>query len=236
MRTHLLFVALVGFGCGGMTERVGDGDAAVTSSTSSSSGSSSGRPSSSSSGFPSSSGSSSGDIDCPQDVGLTSADLDQEIGWKAPTSDKLACTSADITQLESNFKDPNLKSYFDIGKGLTPACKACVVSKDTDSHWGPIVGTAADDGQTGFVNYGACFGAVDGAACGKAVEYEQLCYSLACDQCAVTSTERAKCIQTASAGACKDFANATPSACPNFQADGKACNSILDAVRMLCGS
>ena len=232
MRKSLLLLALAS--CGGMTAGVGaDTDAAAPSSASS--GSSGGRPSSASSGFPSSSGSSSGD-DCPQDVGLTTADLDQEIGWKAAKANKGACTSADLTQLENNIKDPKLMTYFDIGRNLTTACKACVVSRDTDPFWGPIVGTAADNGQTGFVNYGACFGEVDGAACGKAVEYEQLCYSLACDQCAATSTERSKCTQTASAGACKDFANATPSACPNFQTDGKSCNSILNAVKMLCGS
>ena len=69
------------------------------------------------------------------------------------------------------------------------------------------VGTAADDGQTGFVNFGACFGSVDGADCGKALQYEQFCYNIACNACTSTTAERQKCVEKAgSAGAmCSAF-------------------------------
>src|SRR5881394_3748856 len=64
--------------------------------------------------------------DCPQNVPLTTDDLDKEIGWKAAKATPNACTSTEITKIESNFKDTNIKTYFDLGNGVSDACKACV--------------------------------------------------------------------------------------------------------------
>jgi hypothetical protein len=175
--------------------------------------------------------------DCPQDVPLTEADLDKEIGWKEAKKTPGACTPTDLTQLETNFKDTGIKTYFDLGKSLSDPCFACVFSKDTDANWGPIVGTAENNGETGFVNFGACFGAVEDPACGKSLQYEQFCYNIACNECTTTSTERQKCVEKAgSSGMCTEFGDATAKACPNIQESAKSCNSVIDAAKTLCGS
>lgn len=175
--------------------------------------------------------------DCPANAPLTEADLDKEIGWKAAKAVPGACTAADITQLEANFKDTNIKTYFDLGKDLPEGCFNCVFSKDTDAAWGPIVGTAENNGETGFVNFGACFGEVEDPACGKALQYEQFCYNIACNECTTTSTERQKCIEKAgSSGMCTAFGDTTAKACPNIQTTAKKCNSIIDGAKTLCGA
>ncbi len=173
---------------------------------------------------------------CPQDVPLTEADLEKEIGWKPAKAAPGACTQADLTKLEANFKDTNIQTYFDLGNGVGDDCKACVFAKDTDPSWGPIVGTAADNGKTGFINFGACFGSIEGDACGKALQYEQFCYNVACNECTTTSTERTKCVQAAGEGMCKAFGDTTGTACPKIQDTAKSCNTIFDAVKTLCGS
>lgn len=176
-------------------------------------------------------------VDCPKNLPVTAADLDKEIGWKAAVATPGSCVQADVTQLEANFKDTNIQSYFDLGTGLSAECKACVFSKDTDANWQPIVGTAADNGKTGFVNFGACFGSIEGDACGKALQFEQFCYNIACNECATTQTERQKCIGKAgdTGGMCEEFGKSTGTACPDLQATATRCNSVLDAVKTLCG-
>ena len=175
--------------------------------------------------------------ECPQNVPLTEADLEKEIGWKEAKKTPGACSPTDLTQLEKNFEDTGIKSYFDLGKQLSDECFACVFAKDTDANWGPIVGTAENNGETGFVNFGACFGAVEDPACGKALQYEQFCYNIACNECATTSTERQKCTEKAgSSGMCTEFGDTTATACPNIQTSAKQCNSIIDAAKTLCGS
>jgi hypothetical protein len=177
-----------------------------------------------------------GGAGCPQDVALSSADLDNEVGWKCASQVQGACTAAEITTIEGNFKNTNIKTYFDLANGVSAGCKECVVTNDTDSSWGPIVGTAADNGETGFVNFGACFGYVEGADCGKALQYEQFCYNIACNECTTTATERQKCVETAgSTGMCSNFGDATATACPDIQTTATKCNGVLDAVKILCG-
>ena len=141
----------------------------------------------------------------------------------------------DLTQLEANFKDTGIKSYFDLGKQLSTECFACVFAKDTDANWGPIVGTAENNGETGFVNFGACFGAVEDAACGKALQYEQFCYNIACNECTTTSTQRQQCVSVAgSTGMCTTFGNTTATSCPNIATSNTTCGTIIDAVKYLC--
>jgi len=174
---------------------------------------------------------------CPVNQPVTADDLDKQIGWKAATPVQGSCTPTEITKLDANFKDTNVKTYFDLGNGIGDACKACVFSKDTDSKWQMIVGTAADDGQTGFINFGACFGSVDGDDCGKALQYEQFCYNIACNQCTSTATDRQKCVEKAGSEGqmCSAFGDATSKACPSLQTSAKKCNTVIDAVKTLCG-
>jgi hypothetical protein len=87
------------------------------------------------------------------------------------------------------------------------------------------------------VNFGACFGYVEDEACGKALQYEQFCYNVACNECTATSTERQKCVEKAgSSGMCSAFGDATQKACPDIQTSAKKCNSIIDAAKTLCGA
>lgn len=175
---------------------------------------------------------------CPKNVPLTGADLDKEIGWKPAVKSPGACSAADLATLENNFKAAGTKpNYVSVGTGLSAPCQACVIAYDTDASWGPIVATKADNGATGFVNFGACFGDVEGAACGKSLQYEQFCYKVACGECATTA-ETTMCTQKAAeaGGMCKGFADATQANCPDLTNTAKQCNSLFDAVKTLCGS
>jgi hypothetical protein len=112
-----------------------------------------------------------------------------------------------------------------------------VISFDSDAAWGPIVATATDGGKTGFINFGACFGEIEGAVCGKSLQYEQFCYSAECGDCA-TPSEKNTCTQVAnqSASLCKGFSDRTSTDCPDLVNTATHCNTIFDAVKTLCGS
>jgi hypothetical protein len=176
-------------------------------------------------------------IVCPAVLPLTAADLDNEVNWKPAKAVPGACSTQDLAQLETNFKGIGIQSYYELGKDLSPDCFACVLTKDTDATWGPFVATEADDGKTGFVNYGACFGYVEDVECGKAVQYEQFCYNVACNKCTTTKEDRQDCVAKAGAdGMCADFKTARNTACPNIDASAKKCNSIIDSAKTLCGA
>lgn len=175
---------------------------------------------------------------CPSNIPLTEADLDKEIGWKPGAPAQGSCSETDLQTLSANFKSTSIRTYFDLAKGVSDTCRACVVSKDTDAKWGPIVGTAENDGETGFVNYGACFGAIEGDACGKAIQYQSFCENVACNECATTTQERADCITktTSSGGMCESFANERTTACPSWTLNVKSCGDIMKAIETLCGT
>lgn len=176
--------------------------------------------------------------ECPQDVPLSVSDLDKEIGWKPGAPAQGSCTPQDLQQIEANFKDTGIRTYFDLGKDISGQCFACVFSKDTDAKWGPIVGTAENDGETGFVNYGACFGAIEGDACGKAIQYQMFCENVACGECTTTTSERAKCIaQSETAGGmCESFVSTKTTSCPSWTLNVKSCGEIQTAIKTLCGT
>jgi hypothetical protein len=172
---------------------------------------------------------------CPANVPLTAADLDAEIGWKAAAKKPGSCTTADLTQLQNNFSSSTIASYLDLGTGLSASCKACAISYDTDANWQPIVATFSNGGDTGFVNFGACFGNVESFACGKALQYEQFCYNIACNECSTTTAGRQQCVETAgSTGMCSTFGDTTATSCPNIATTATSCNSIIDSVKTLC--
>jgi hypothetical protein len=173
---------------------------------------------------------------CPRVVDLTVQSLDESRGWKKAVRMPGSCSATDLSTLETNMKDTSVKTYFDLGKNLSDSCVACAIGKDTDEHWPSIIGLDSTDGQTGFYNYGACFGDIEGEACGKALQYEQFCYNVACSQCAKTSTERQTCVNAAgSDGMCKDFVATTKTACPNRTTTNKTCGTVLNGVKYLCG-
>jgi hypothetical protein len=167
---------------------------------------------------------------------VTAADFDADIGWKSAKKTAGACSAADITQLQANFSNAAITTYLDLGKNVSTSCKACAISYDTDANWQPIVATFADGGATGFVNFGACFGAVEGAACGKALQYEEFCYGLACNDCAVTATQHDQCVNVAGnvGGMCNTFANTRGTSCPNVATTITTCANALDSIKYLC--
>ncbi len=170
---------------------------------------------------------------CPPPAqALTAADLDKQVGYHAAIISANACTTGDITTLDNNSNDTTIKSFFDLGKNLSDTCKACVLAKDTDTHWAPIVGTAADNGATGFYDFGACFGAVEGDACGKAVQYSEFCFNVACNSC----SNRDACVKKAAAkgGYCEAFGAEVVKSCPNIQQTTNFCGNIIDAAKYLC--
>jgi hypothetical protein len=172
---------------------------------------------------------------CPKDISLTSLELDQAVGWKCPAGKKGSCTADEIAAIEKNLEDPNVKSYFDITKDASDACKACAVSKNTDSAWSPIVGLAETNGETAIINYGACFGFLIGATCGRSVQYLELCLDQACGECATSSAARKTCIEAASAGACKGFVDSVAKECPLLANAQPQCSDIVVAIKTICG-
>jgi hypothetical protein len=170
----------------------------------------------------------------PPATPLTAADLDKEVGYHAAIISATACTTGDITTLETNSNDTTIKSFFDLGKNLSDTCKSCVLAKDTDTHWAPIVGTASDNGATGFYDFGACFGAVEGDACGKAVQYSEFCFNVACNKC----SNRDACVKKAGGkgGYCEAFGAEVVKSCPNVQQTTALCGNIIDAAKYLCTS
>lgn len=124
---------------------------------------------------------------CPASGPISPADFDAKPGWKPSVGHPKSCTDADVARLETNFRNDEIATYPELVAGMSASCRSCVLSNDTDPTWGPIVATASDDGVTGFINFGACFGHLDGEACGKALHYEQLCYDRACGECATTA-------------------------------------------------
>mgnify|MGYP000969846346 CR=1 FL=1 len=181
---------------------------------------------------------------CPDPTVVTSADIDGEIGWKPPNAVPSACSSADIAKLAAILDDESSKSWDDLfaklsSAGLPAACLSCAVSDSTAPKWGPIVKLASG---AGLFNYGACFANQTSDACGKAVEYTNVCINNACADCASDASYQtctgSKGTDTACAGPTKD----EQAACSAFAADinsessalSKACNNIVNAVTKLC--
>jgi len=173
---------------------------------------------------------------CPVEESLSSADLDKAVGWHCPAPKKGACTAAEIDTISKNLDDTNVKSFFDITNGVGDACKACAVSKDTDAKWAPIVGIASTNGESGILNYGACFGHLIGASCGRSVQYSEFCFDQACGDCATSQTERTDCVKAASAGTCKGFVDSIAKECPLLANFEDQCSDIVNVVKVVCGS
>jgi len=182
----------------------------------------------------------SGDTDggggtCPSTDPITSADIDSQIGWKPPAAIQNVCNAADIQKLNDNFQAGTAKTFNDLVAGITGTCHDCIIGPKENANWGPIV-TFDAQGQTGIVNFGACFGIYDSPACGKANEYLELCLNVACQDCDQTNdTVVQACISKAikSGGACYGILGETQSSCTKQDAQDK-CGSIIDGASILC--
>ena len=167
---------------------------------------------------------------------------DVTFGFKLPqVADPAVCGDADFVQLQANFGGAG--KWTDLVNGLPQACADCVLTPQASAAYGPIV-TISADGTQGFSNFGACYahytkanGATDAdaTACGKSINYTELCIREACD-CAVGDAQQTACIQKAlsTGGVCRPFA-AGLSACNLSAAQENYCDSLIDGARVLCG-
>src|SRR5262249_20655016 len=101
---------------------------------------------------------------CPEPVPFTATDFTWDPGYKSPKSPTAACTDADISKIAANIQSP-ATSYLDFVRGVTADCKSCAVANWNDSNWAPLV-LFQTDGSKGIIDFGACFGVLEGEACG----------------------------------------------------------------------
>ena len=179
-----------------------------------------------------------GSTSCPG-TAPTSADLDSNGGWKEPGAiQKGACSDSDIGTFKGNFQ--TAKTWKDLVNGLPTGCQTCLYSHEGDANWRVIVADAQD--QAGFVNFGACYSAAPGgsAACGKAVQYDEFCVTVSCNDC--PDSDFSSCTQSkATIAACDaNFRTMISSGCgtdaAKLQALDDACGSAELAAKALCGS
>jgi hypothetical protein len=171
---------------------------------------------------------------CPAHEVVSAADLDAESGWRPAVATPGACTAGDLTKLQDNFSDSAITTWIDVGNGLTPSCKACAISYDTAAHWQPIVATQANAGATGFINFGACYGQLEGPTCGKALQYERFCINVNCGGCE-SSAKEYSCTNAALREECSALEAGANAACPKRQTSDAYCGSVFAAVKKLCG-
>jgi len=113
-------------------------------------------------------------------------------------------------------------------------CSACILSKSTDSTWGPLISW----GGVVNVNLGGCIELVtpSDTSCAKAQEVAMTCPHVACDMvCPVTSGNQASftqwqaCTQTADADACGTFVNAAACLGTDDGSTGTLCDPATSA-------
>jgi hypothetical protein len=172
---------------------------------------------------------------CLVDPEVTPATFEQSPGYKPGAQNSGACTTVDLSQFEKNLDDANIKTWKDLGTDIGTTCADCIITSKEAANWGPVVYTD-DVGDRGFYNFGACFGVVEQASCGKAVQFLEWCLDAACDAC-TTQGDRDSCIESAfdTGGPCESFAETLGAECKNLTTSGKKCNNILDAAKTLCG-
>jgi hypothetical protein len=171
---------------------------------------------------------------CTKQVTVTEASIEADIGTYQPGKiQPNKCSAADITQFEANLKDTNLKEWLDLKTDLSPDCATCIITNTKDANWGPIV---VNDEGAGFVNFGACFGALETDECGKQLQFGEFCYDQACADC-TTDAEQQTCVEESSAdnGSCKSFSDGVEANCKKLQTNFKKCENALAGAKTLCG-
>jgi hypothetical protein len=174
---------------------------------------------------------------CPIDEPVTVDELLDDPGYKPGKAQPGACTTEDLAKFEKNLGDPTLKSWKALAKDLPQACADCIITPSDKEVWGPIV-YLDDEGELGFNNFGACFGALAGSdACGQAVQFFDVCLSIACDRCTKSLPERERCVDIAAdiGGMCRGFFETVQAECPNIADHSAQCSSTVVAAKTLCG-
>jgi hypothetical protein len=173
---------------------------------------------------------------CPAYAPLTSTQLDANPGWKCPVSAKGACSTTELAQIQANLDDTSVTTWVGLATGVDDACKSCMLAETGDANWAPIVATTGSAGELGFYNFGACFGFMLGASCGRAVRTSSgasMRHATARTR-QVSETHASRRRRTLAACA-KGFVNAFTSSCPSLGIAPGKCNNIIDAIETLCG-
>jgi hypothetical protein len=143
-----------------------------------------------------------------------------------------ACTSKELTDIAATSDLAGLKA------ASSAACQACLISKEGDASWGPVVVNAA--GAFVRYNFAACAELTTNAACGAQAARFQGCSTVACDKC-ISADDRDLCDTNAYAvtGICTVALNAgTFGACSAADLDtiDTTCTTDIDKhFAVLCG-
>lgn len=161
----------------------------------------------------------------------TVTDISKKYAWKAPTPQKGACTTAEVSTIQKNANTAKAPSDF-IAGSVSKKCGACALTSSTDKSWGPIV--AFPDNSTLF-NYGACAATVsNNATCGKMYEYLRICFREACHSCS-DSTSFSECASAAMNGPqCNQVLKAVDKNCTDLNAIDKACSGLSKTLTVEC--
>jgi hypothetical protein len=154
-----------------------------------------------------------------------------------PPSD--ACALADISFVEAEAKNPDA-TFASLRAALesrSAACAACVFANESDAAWGPLVLA----GDTGFVNYGACYerSPTGTFGCAQALQRFERCAESRCpispDACP-DEASAAACLTTVASDptSCGQYTYET--ACPTLDLLSAACPSYIAAIKVMCAS
>jgi hypothetical protein len=169
--------------------------------------------------------------DCPEpDPGALTAK-------STPTA---ACTSADLTLLETEANKDNA-TFKDVETAVaaqSASCAACIFTKEGDATWGPVVYVGTDG--SALANWGACFEKVAaiGAACGQAYNQTQQCMLARCKSGATyctTEAEEDTCVDTVlqDTSSCGQYDMST---CPADNVLDQYCGDIVMMAKVICGT
>jgi hypothetical protein len=173
---------------------------------------------------------------CPPTTEITSAEIEMQIKWVAPTQVQNVCTQKNLDDLKALFtKGGGSAKFADIKTTLGAQCAGCAFSKKDAANWQVIV-----EDTNGFISNGtgSCFATVETPECGKAAFEFDVCLKTACNQtdCGMDAAAIKTCTQKAATGAaCKGLNTAFGKACPNVQNDFLVCTGTVASIAVLCG-
>jgi hypothetical protein len=159
--------------------------------------------------------------------------------WKTPIVNKSACSAGDVNNVNSILMSGGdaLANVYSSAV-VSAACRGCLFSNYSDSHWQLFVWNGLDAGAGGnaVFNSGSCYAASDGGtpACGKSVTDDVMCVELACFGACNNTT----CQTNAPSTTCAPYGDATVTTCGGAL-DGlnMACNGtdFAPLIKAICG-
>ena len=165
----------------------------------------------------------------PNGAYATMEAFDAQFGWKPPAPRQNVCTADDLAAIAAVQQ---AASYRDFVAGASAACQACALTTKDSPNWAPIVITN-EAGTAGIANYGACFAAVDSAACGKARQYLELCVAAACSEC-TTQGDLRDCFERSKNKQCETMFVEAQTQCTKLAEADASCGSLQAGIEYLC--